>query len=402
MKKLFFILAMITAICFSAAGQGVKISQLPALPTFNLDSCLFAVVYNGVTYKMPGYYLKGYGTDDSLAIIELVQIDSFHVNFCRRNGLCDTLVGVVGSPGSGGVESITGLNVDNTDPLHPIIYISTNSSLVGSGTPDDPLQVDFSSIPPGWNTTGNFLSGSEVIGSTNDKPIKFTVHGASAGSISSDGIGNENTFLGYSSGTALASGGANTAFGFYSLPIANSGNNNTAIGRAALIFNSGNANVAVGSGAGQSVLSGYNCTFLGTSSGVPAGGNYYSAIALGFECTAESYQFGLPDSINKWKSRGIAKRIQKAVLKDSTGNGDWVGMPGTISASYSGSQTAATSIVITLPITQLNNTYHVVATASNTLTAVLFYIDTKTTTSFTIHFASALTGTVAFDYILDP
>lgn len=40
---------------------------------------------------------------------------------------------------SGGVQSVTGLNTNNSDPLNPIIQISVGSGLSGNGTPASPL-----------------------------------------------------------------------------------------------------------------------------------------------------------------------------------------------------------------------------------------------------------------------
>lgn len=38
------------------------------------------------------------------------------------------------------VESVTGLNTDNTDPVNPVVKIATdNNSILGEGTPDSPL-----------------------------------------------------------------------------------------------------------------------------------------------------------------------------------------------------------------------------------------------------------------------
>ena len=43
-------------------------------------------------------------------------------------------------PGGGGVQSVTGLNTDNTDPLNPIVKISVDGvTITGQGTPADPL-----------------------------------------------------------------------------------------------------------------------------------------------------------------------------------------------------------------------------------------------------------------------
>jgi hypothetical protein len=43
------------------------------------------------------------------------------------------------SGSGGGVESVTGLNTDNTDPLNPVIDISVSNGITGAGTPVSPL-----------------------------------------------------------------------------------------------------------------------------------------------------------------------------------------------------------------------------------------------------------------------
>lgn len=44
------------------------------------------------------------------------------------------------TPAAPGVETVTGLNTDNTDPLNPIVQLSVdNTTITGSGTPGDPL-----------------------------------------------------------------------------------------------------------------------------------------------------------------------------------------------------------------------------------------------------------------------
>ena len=69
--------------------------------------------------------------------------------------------------------------------------------------------------------------------------------------------------------------------------------------------------------------------------------------------------------------------------------------------SISATVTAVTTFIPTIP-TQANNTYQVVITPSNALTAVNYYVTNKTTTSFDVVFTSPLTGTVAFDWVLKP
>lgn len=50
-------------------------------------------------------------------------------------------------PGGGGgvyVQSVTGLNTDNTDPLNPIVKISVDgTTITGAGTPASPLQANY-------------------------------------------------------------------------------------------------------------------------------------------------------------------------------------------------------------------------------------------------------------------
>lgn len=70
--------------------------------------------------------------------------------------------------------------------------------------------------------------------------------------------------------------------------------------------------------------------------------------------------------------------------------------------SFSGSGTATTSFVVTLPATQPNNTYKVVVEPTNILSTAVQYISAKTTTTFTVTYLAGLTGTVAFDWVLTP
>ena len=50
----------------------------------------------------------------------------------------------VGGGGSAGVQSVTGLNTDNTDPANPIVNISVDGvTITGDGTPLSPLQAQY-------------------------------------------------------------------------------------------------------------------------------------------------------------------------------------------------------------------------------------------------------------------
>jgi hypothetical protein len=73
---------------------------------------------------------------------------------------------------------------------------------------------------------------------------------------------------------------------------------------------------------------------------------------------------------------------------------------GVISASFSQSATALTTFTVEFDGTHPNTTYHVQITPTNVLSAALFYVTNKTTTTFDVVYLSALTGTVAFDFLV--
>ena len=75
---------------------------------------------------------------------------------------------------------------------------------------------------------------------------------------------------------------------------------------------------------------------------------------------------------------------------------------GVIAGSFTATGTATTTFTVTIGTTQANNTYRVVATGSNAMSAASFFISNKTTTTFDVSYLTALTGAIAFDWILKP
>lgn len=71
-----------------------------------------------------------------------------------------------------------------------------------------------------------------------------------------------------------------------------------------------------------------------------------------------------------------------------------------LGGSKSATGTATTTFTVTLPYTQDNTNYAVSATAKNTLSSAIHYINNKTTTTFDVVYLTGLTGAVAFDWIL--
>lgn len=75
---------------------------------------------------------------------------------------------------------------------------------------------------------------------------------------------------------------------------------------------------------------------------------------------------------------------------------------GIIAGSFSGVGTATTTFTVTIGVTQANATYKVNVTPTSVLSAAVFYINNKTTTTFDVVYLTGLTGTVSFDWILAP
>jgi len=71
-----------------------------------------------------------------------------------------------------------------------------------------------------------------------------------------------------------------------------------------------------------------------------------------------------------------------------------------ISNSFSQAATATTTFTVTIGSTLDNSIYKVVVTPTSALSAALFYVTNKTTTTFDVMYLAGLTGTVTFDWIL--
>jgi hypothetical protein len=72
------------------------------------------------------------------------------------------------------------------------------------------------------------------------------------------------------------------------------------------------------------------------------------------------------------------------------------------SGGFSGSGTATTTFTVTIGSTLGATTYEAAITPTNALSAALFYVTNKTTTTFDVVFLTGLTGTVTFDWIVTP
>ena len=183
--------------------------------------------------------------------------------------------------GSTGVQSVTGLSTDNTDPLNPVVQISVDGTTVtGDGTLGNPLVAAGSSLPA-WvetdatdktiwcNGNGDIFQNCGFGESTLQSATSSgnTAFGTSALSSTTSG-GNNSAF-----GTAAlanstgALGFENSAFGRSALQNATSGFSNSAFGNSALEqLTTGTNNVAVGSSSLYLTTIGANNTAIGESS----------------------------------------------------------------------------------------------------------------------------------------
>lgn len=70
--------------------------------------------------------------------------------FGHLNKLVNAITALQEVPPGSGIASVTGDTVDNTDPLNPVITIATNSTLTGTGNPDDKLSLAVSYSSATW------------------------------------------------------------------------------------------------------------------------------------------------------------------------------------------------------------------------------------------------------------
>ena len=145
----------------------------------------------------------------------------------------------------------------------------------------DKLAKTFTGPPNSWNLTGNSgtTSSTNFIGTTDDIPLRFRVHGDWAGQIQSNIQSFANTSFGYFAGGRIIStvittpnhefyqGIENSAFGSTALLANTIGNNNTAIGSAALSGNAtGSGNTAIGQNSMVYYANGSDNTAIGSGS----------------------------------------------------------------------------------------------------------------------------------------
>lgn len=160
-----------------------------------------------------------------------------------------------------------GLMVFQTDFLSGFYYYDGSEwKTVGGNTNANSVAID----PFDWSFTGNSVSSTAFLGTTNNEPLRFQVNNTFSGIVSPAGS-NAATMYGFNTGARIGvSGLANTAIGYASMGgevlTTVTGSDNNAMGYNALSrITTGSGNVAVGSSALKNLTGGASNFGLGGS-----------------------------------------------------------------------------------------------------------------------------------------
>lgn len=139
----------------------------------------------------------------------------------------------------------------------------------------------------------------------------------------------------------------------------------------------------------------------GYTAGVGIGGIPDTKSLLDLQSTTKGF---LPPRMTTTQMNAVSSPPTGLQLFNSTAgqhytyNGSAFVSTGVISGSFSQVGTATTTFTVTFGGTQPNTTYKVNVTPTAGLSAALFYVTNKTTTTFDVMYLAGLTGTVTFDY----
>lgn len=245
-----------------------------------------------------------------------------------------------------------------------------------------------------------------------DSSLNNTALGMGALQNNTTGVGN--TAIGLAALMSNEDGQVNTAVGALALQSNTSGQVNTAVGLSALSANTiGHHNVAIGTSVLENITEGVHNLGLGTNIQGAYDTTSYS-ITIGCDATPKYRSIGIGHDI----AIGVEKTLEIADYIDSlkiplafgsagdvltlgaSGYANW--LPSRIQATGQTSQAlvAATTITVTFGGTQPDTNYQTTVTPTNVLSAALFYVTNKTTTTFDVVYLAGITGTVTFDWNL--
>lgn len=245
-------------------------------------------------------------------------------------------------------------------------------------------------------TTGvnNTAVGTGSMGSTGVAASDNTIIGAAAGVIID---GNQNTFIGSATATLLGLFGTssnNTIIGYRVASGASSFSNCILIGYDSTVagpffgsnvLNIGNAIQGTGLGGTPNIGIG-SVSSPSARLQVPAGSA--TASTSPFKFTSGTNLTTPENGAVEYNGTDYFVTAQSARQKIIKG----------LSGSFSGTGTATTTFTVTFGGTQPNSTYRVFITPTAVLSAVVFYVNNKTSTTFDVVYLAGLTGTVTFDW----
>lgn len=299
-----------------------------------------------------------------------------------------------------------------------------------------------------------------AIGATSSQGITSGSNNVGIGFRTNAGIttSSSNTAIGHQS-NVWSSGNSNTAVGAFSFGgvTGTSFNNSTGVGLQACYLCTGSFNIAIGVSTTSSQVGNFNgdhSIIIGNNINFPsnsaAGQVNISNLIIGTGGTGTagtlqgsvgialvpSARFHVPAGTIAASSAPFKITLAHAVLMttsekgaletDSLGRLYWTDSSGTngfrdsiaratyirntyalktalpTAASFSQVGAATTTFTVTIGATQANTTYKVNVTPTAALSAALFYVTNKTTTTFDVVYLAGLTGTVTFDWALFP
>jgi hypothetical protein len=264
----------------------------------------------------------------------------------------DTLVGAELSPT---------YNANGFTGTQSIVRVKNGSMVIGANT----YQLNsLSQIPKLYVSSHVYLNGAVEIGNDATYGFRMTANATETNMQDRAARGNSLMYIGSTSSSVY--------FGNY---------------------NSNPLNLIVGNAGKISILN---------SGNVSIGGSFTPTATLhirGGTASANSAPIKLTSGTNLTTPENGAIEYDGTNYY-ATANGTRQYISKGISGSYSGTGTATTAFTVTFGGTQPNATYQVLVTPTNSLTAAVLYVTTKTTTSFTVTFLTGLTGSVQFDWHL--
>lgn len=215
---------------------------------------------------------------------------------------------VVASPSGSSVDSVTGWNVDNTDPANPVITnLVTDATLTGIGTSGSPLSVTGGITGTGaanlvayWSGTHTLTgeTGFEYNASSNEFKVTGSTADSSSFALSAFSSSNTHSFRFRNDGALMRDGNvysqpligaAVVTWGIGAGAANTGGTSSTYIGNNAGVNNNGRENTVVGAGSASGAT---NSMIQSTVIGYTSGINITSGLrntAIGWYCARNIY-----------------------------------------------------------------------------------------------------------------